>query len=121
MIENCCPERQLGDSERRHTKVRELLIDALSFAMTVWAVFHYKPEGTLAGIILAAGAYVVAKLLVAFVWAISGVLLAWLSVLIRGGGPLCKVAGPSFAISRGRLGRMYWIIGGRTKYLWFAV
>jgi hypothetical protein len=43
--------------------------------MAVLAVLHYRPEGTLAGIVVFAGGYVVARLLVGFFWAISPVFL----------------------------------------------
>jgi hypothetical protein len=80
MTENCNPAKHPG--ERRRDKAREWLIDALSLAMAGLAVSHYKPDGMLATIIVFAGAYIVARLLVGLLWAISPVLLAVLSAMI---------------------------------------
>jgi hypothetical protein len=82
MTENCNSEKQPGGLERRHYKTREFLIDALSMATAVLAVSHYKPESMLATIIVFVGAYVVAKVLVEYLWSISGSLFCLLSAAI---------------------------------------
>jgi hypothetical protein len=82
MAENSNPQMPPGDSSRRHDKAREWLIDALSLAMAGLAVSHYKPDGALAMVIVIAGAYAVAKLVLDLLWALSGVLLVALSLLI---------------------------------------
>jgi hypothetical protein len=80
MTENSNPEKRLNDLERRH-KTREFLIDALSVAMALLAVFHYKPEGRVAWIIAFVGAFV-ANLLGRLLWPMCEILLVVLSFTI---------------------------------------
>jgi hypothetical protein len=87
MTENSNPEKSPGDLERRHDKLREWLIDALAMAVGALAVFHYKPEGMVATIIVFVGAYTITSVLQGLNWillaAICEILLAGLGVPIH--------------------------------------
>jgi hypothetical protein len=82
MTESRNPKNLVSDSERRHDKVRDWLIDVLSVATAIAAIFHYKPDGMIATLITLAGGYVVALVVWKFVWSTSGTLLGLLSALI---------------------------------------
>jgi hypothetical protein len=82
MTANCQSEKPVSDAERRHGKVREWLIDAVSVGLAALAVSHYKPDGTLAEIIVFAGGYAVARFLTVMLSALSGVLFCALSLMI---------------------------------------
>jgi hypothetical protein len=88
MTENCKPERHPVDPARRQDKAREWIVDALALVIAALAVSHYKPDGALATIIVFAGGYIVARLLVSLLWAVSPILLVVLSMMIY----LCSIA-----------------------------
>src|SRR5215510_9540538 len=56
MTEDPDPAKCPADPERSPS-LREWLIDTLAFAMGGLAVYHYKPDGFLAGLIMFVGAY----------------------------------------------------------------
>jgi hypothetical protein len=97
MTENSDLEKRLSDLERRHEKTRELLISALSFAVSMLAVFHFQPEGLLALVGVVWGAMAATHVLAEWLlkqrmkerkinWeltaSICGILLGVLSVLV---------------------------------------
>jgi hypothetical protein len=67
MTENSKPEKRPGDIERRD-KLREWLIDALALGMGALAVFYYKPDGFIAGLIVFVGAYTLTHSLQGLNW-----------------------------------------------------
>lgn len=87
MTENSKPANHLSDPERRRETTLAWLIDALALAAGLLAVFHYKPDGLLAGIIIFVGAYTLAHSLQHLNWAflgtVSGFLLAPLAAVIH--------------------------------------
>ncbi len=76
------PATSPSESECRHDKVREWIIDALSLATAGAAVSHYNPDGILATIIIAAGASVVGAVVWRTLWVLSSIMLASVGVLI---------------------------------------
>ena len=75
-----------AESEPRRTP-RERLIDVLALAMGGLAVFYYKPDGFIAGLIVFVGAYTITNQLHAVnlksLAGICQVLLAWLAIVIH--------------------------------------
>jgi hypothetical protein len=87
MTQNCNPGKCLSDLERRPSKTLAWLIDALALAVGMLAVFYYKPEGMVAGIIVFVGAYTLTHSLQGLNWeflgSISGILLGGLGFAIH--------------------------------------
>ena len=67
MTENATPQNRPADAARRYT-LREWLIDALALGAGGLAVFHYQPEGFIAGIIVFVGAYTLTHTLQGLNW-----------------------------------------------------
>lgn len=112
MTEICHAETSLRDPARRHDKMRQWLIDALSLATAVSAVFHYNPDSMLAAIIVFAGAYVVANPIWLFVCMTSGIILGFLSALLYLSGLVMALSSlPAMLLSAFLPGiaQAYWI------------
>ena len=116
MTGNSKPANHLSDPERRRETTFAWLIDALALAAGLLAVFHYKPDGILAGIIIFVGAYTLAHSLQHLNWAflgtISGFLLAPLAAVIH---PYTLVSAPAgftglvFTFLLPGIAQVYWI------------
>ena len=71
MTENPNPENRPADPERGNS-LRAWLIDALALGMGALAVFHYQPEGFVAGLIVFVGAYTLTHSLHGLNWVARG-------------------------------------------------
>ncbi|MBR1274343.1 hypothetical protein [Bradyrhizobium sp. AUGA SZCCT0283] len=67
MTENPNPEHRPADPEHCNS-LRAWLIDMLALGMGALAVFHYKPEGFVAGLIVFVGAYTLTHSLQGVSW-----------------------------------------------------
>src|SRR5258705_6801056 len=118
MPESSNPEKcrgdPLGDPERRPNKTRAWMIDALSMAAALLAVFHYKPEGMVATVIVFAGAYCVANALHHLLWPLLPVLLGGLSVLIY----LCTISVASRAGVPAMVLAMFLPVIAQAYWIW---
>jgi hypothetical protein len=83
MTQDCKPENCRSASARIRDEAHELLVEALSLAMGLLAVYWCKPEGLVAGIIIFGVAYIVTDLLHPIFWALLPMLLAGLAVVIH--------------------------------------
>ena len=87
MTENPTPANRPADPERGDSLLRTWLIDVLALGMGGLAVFHYKPEGFIATMIVFVGAYTFANVLQGLNWrslaGICEILLVWLAPVIH--------------------------------------
>ena len=67
VTENRSPANRPADPERGQS-LREWLIDALALAMGGLAVYHYKPDSFLAGLMIFVGAYTLTNSLQGLNW-----------------------------------------------------
>lgn len=109
------PEKRPADAERP-ASLRAWLIDALALAAGGLAVFHYRPDGFIAGLIMFVGAYTVTHSLRSLNWKllgdISGILLAWLAVVIHLGTLMMAPAsftGLVFTFLLPGIAQAYWL------------
>ena len=98
MTENPNPEKRPADPERGNS-LRAWLIDGLAIAMGALAVFHYQPEGFVAGLIVFVGAYTLTHSLHGLNWVllagICELLLVWLAPVIHLGTLMMVPTGTS--------------------------
>ena len=116
MTENANPAKPPAEPERGYS-LREWLIDALALGMGGLAVYHYKPEGFLAGLIVFIGAYTLAHSLQGLNWqslrAISEFLLVLLTPMIHLGtlvmAPAANVTGMVATFLLPGIAQAYWL------------
>ncbi|WP_456624624.1 hypothetical protein [Bradyrhizobium sp. URHC0002] len=117
MTENANPESRPADPERGNS-LRAWLIDALALGVGALAVFYYRPEGGLAGLIVFVGAYTLTHSLHGLNWkllaGICEVLLVWLAPAIHLGTLMMVPAGTSamglvFTFLLPGIAQAYWL------------
>ena len=98
MTENPNPEKRPADPEHGNS-LRAWLIDALALGLGGLAVFHYQPEGFVAGLLVFVGAYTLTHSLHGLNWVllagICEVLLGWLAPVIHLGTLMMVPTGTS--------------------------
>jgi hypothetical protein len=82
MTETSTAQNPRGDVESRRNKMRDRLIDAVSFAAALLVVFNYRPEGLCNQAIVGGGAYLVARLLYPLFLLLMPLTLGLLAALI---------------------------------------
>lgn len=82
MTQNCKPANCLSALDRIRDKARELMVELLSLAMGLLAVYWCKPEGMVAGIIIFGVAYFLTDFLHPIFWALLPHLLTLLGFVI---------------------------------------
>ncbi|KRQ98893.1 hypothetical protein CQ12_23655 [Bradyrhizobium jicamae] len=116
MTENATPAKPSADPARGYS-LREWLIDALALGMGGLAIYHYKPEGLLAGLIIFTGAYTLTHSLQGLNWqslrAISEFLLILLTPTIHLGmlvmAPAASVPGMVATFLLPGIAQAYWL------------
>jgi hypothetical protein len=117
MTENSNPEKRPADPEHGNS-LRAWLIDALALGMGALAVFHYRPEGFAAALIVFVGAYTLTHSLQSLNWVllagISEVLLVWLAPVIHLGTLMMVTTGTSatglvFTFLLPGIAQAYWL------------
>ena len=116
MTANATPEEQPADLDR-HSGLREWMIDALAQAMGGLAVFYYKPDGFIGGLITFVGAYTLTHSLQGLNWqslrVISEFLLVLLTLLIHLGTlvmvPATSIQGLVFTFLLPGIAQAYWL------------
>jgi hypothetical protein len=117
MTENSNPEKRPADPERGNS-LRAWLIDALALGMGALAVFHYQPEGFVAGLIVFVGAYTLTHSLRGLNWVllagICELLLVWFAPVIHLGTLMMVPTGTSatglvFTFLLPGIAQAYWL------------
>ncbi len=117
MTENSNPEKRPADPEHGNS-LRAWLIDALALGMGALAVFHYRPEGFVAGLIVFVGAYTLTHSLHGLNWVllagICELLLVWLAPVIHLGTLMMVPTGTSatglvFTFLLPGIAQAYWL------------
>jgi hypothetical protein len=117
MTENSNPAKRPADPEHGNS-LRAWLIDALALGLGALAVFHYQPEGFVAGLIVFVGAYTLTHSLHGLNWVllagICEVLLGWLAPLIHLGILMMVPTGTSatglvFTFLLPGIAQAYWV------------
>jgi hypothetical protein len=117
MTENADPESRPADPERGNS-LRAWLIDALALGMGALAVFHYQPEGFVAGLIVFVGAYTLTHSMQGLNWiwlaGICELLLVWLAPVIHLGTLMMVPTGTSatglvFTFLLPGIAQAYWL------------
>jgi len=116
MTDNATPTKPPADPERGYS-LREWLIDALALGMGGLAVYHYKPEGFIGGLIIFVGAYTLTHSLQGLNWqslrAISQFLLVLLTPMIHLGtlvmAPAASVQGLVYTFLLPGIAQAYWL------------
>jgi hypothetical protein len=117
MTENPNPENRPADPERGNS-LRAWLIDALALGMGALAVFHFRPDGFAAGLIVFVGAYALTHSLQGLNWkllaGICELLLVWLAPAIHLGTLMMVPTGTSamglvFTFLLPGIAQAYWL------------
>lgn len=117
MTGNPHPANRPADPERGNSP-RAWLIDALALGMGALAVFHYQPDGFIAGLIVFVGAYTLTHSLHGLNWkllaGICELLLVWLAPVIHLGTLMMVPTGTSsmglvFTFLLPGIAQAYWL------------
>jgi len=117
MTENPNPAKRPADPEHGNS-LRAWLIDALALGMGALAVFHYRPEGFAAALIVFVGAYTLTHSLHGLNWVllagICELLLVWLAPAIHLGTLMLVPTGTSatglvFTFLLPGIAQAYWL------------